>query len=55
MVEGVVGTAHTGHVGDVGVGGHVGDHELLEHNKDLDGEYDETITSWLCFSLISYH
>ena len=52
MVEGVVGAAHTG---DVRVGGHVGDHELLEHNKYLDGEYVETITSCLCFSSRSYH
>ena len=35
MVEGVVGD-----MVDVGVGGHVDDYELLEHNKDLDGEYD---------------
>ena len=31
------------------------DYELLEHNKGLDGEYDEKITSWLCFSSRSYH
>ena len=35
MVEGVVGD-----MGD-GVGGYVDDYELLEHNKDLDGEYDD--------------
>ena len=41
VVEGVVGVEHVGEVGDVGVGEHVGDYELLEHNKDLDGEYDD--------------
>ena len=50
MVEGVVGD-----IGDVGVGEHVDDYELLEHNKDLNGEYDETITSCLCFSSRSYN
>ena len=50
MVEGVVGD-----IGDVAVGGHVDDYELLEHNKDLNGEYDETIASCLCFSSRSYH
>ena len=45
MVEGVVGD-----MGDVGVGGHVGDYELLAHNTGLDGKYDETIKSCLCFS-----
>ena len=46
VVEGVVGD-----MGDVGVG----DYELLEHNKDLDGEYNEKVTSCLCFSSRSYH
>ena len=36
MVEGVVDD-----MGDVGVGGHVDDYELLEHNTGLDGEYDD--------------
>ena len=35
MVEGVVGD-----MVDVGVGGHVGDYERLEHNTGLDDEYD---------------
>ena len=30
-------------MGDVGVGEHVDDYELLEHNTGLDGEYDEKI------------
>jgi hypothetical protein len=36
VVEGVVGD-----MGDVGVGEHVGDYELLEHNTGLDGDYDD--------------
>jgi hypothetical protein len=50
VVEGVVGD-----MSDVGVDEHVGDYELLGHNKDLDGENDETITSFLCFRSRSYH
>ena len=41
MVVGVVVVEHVGDVGDVGVGEHVGDYELLEHNMGLDGEYDD--------------
>ena len=58
VVEGVVVVEHAGDVGgDVKVGGHMSDndYELIEHNKGLDGEYDETITSFLCFSSRSYH